>query len=59
LFAAILIGVSYVGIGVFGLIYRSGDPFMAFFVCLGAFLLLSAYVLASSRAHKLRPRAAE
>ena len=48
-FAAILIGVLYVGIGVFGLIYRSGDPFMAFFVCLGTCLLLSAYVLASSR----------
>jgi hypothetical protein len=48
-FAAILIGILYVGIGVFSLIYRSGDPFMAFFVCLGTSLLPSAYVLASSR----------
>jgi len=45
-FAAILIGVLYVGIGVFGLIYRAGDPFMAFFVGLGAVLLWSASVLA-------------
>jgi hypothetical protein len=49
LFAAILIGVLYVGIGVFGLIYRAGDPFMAFFVGLGAVLLLSAYVLAHNQ----------
>lgn len=47
LFAAILIGVLYTGIGVFGLVYRVGDPFMAFFVCLGSVLLLCAYVLAS------------
>ena len=47
LFAAILIGILYVGIGGFGLAYRRGDPFMAFFVCLGGVLLLSGYVLAS------------
>jgi hypothetical protein len=46
LFAAILIGVLYVGIGAFGLVYRAGDPFMAFFVGLGGVLLLSGYVLA-------------
>jgi hypothetical protein len=58
-FAAILIGVLYVGIGVFGLIYRSGDPFMAFFLCLGTCLLLSAYGLASSRtAHAASARSA-
>ena len=44
-FAAVVIGVLYVGIGVFGLIYRNGDPFMAFFVALGAVLLASGYVL--------------
>lgn len=43
---AVLIGALYVGIGVFGLIYRSGDPFMAFFVMLGAVLLWSAWMLA-------------
>lgn len=43
---ALLIGVLYVGIGIFGLIYRSGDPFMAFFVMLGAVLLWSAWMLA-------------
>jgi hypothetical protein len=45
LFVAILIGILYIGIGVFGLIYRSGDPFMAFFVVLGALLLVSGYLL--------------
>ena len=47
LFAANLIGILYTGIGVFGLVYRAGDPFMAFFVCLGGVLLLSGYALAS------------
>ena len=32
-------------IGVFGLIYRQGDPFMGFFVLLGVVLLLSTYAL--------------
>ena len=45
LIAAILIGVLYTGIGVFGLVYRHGDPFMAFFVVLGSVLLLSGYAL--------------
>jgi hypothetical protein len=45
LFAAIVIGVLYIGIGLFGLVYRAGDPFMAFFVCLGAVLLVSGYAL--------------
>lgn len=49
LFAAILIGVLYVGIGVFGLVYRHGDPFMAFFVVLGGLLLLSGYTLAPQK----------
>ena len=44
-FAAVLIGVLYTGIGVFGLWYRNGDPFMAFFVALGIVLLASGYVL--------------
>jgi hypothetical protein len=44
---AALIGLLYIGIGGFGLIYRDGDPFMAFFVALGAVLLLSGYTLAS------------
>lgn len=34
------------GIGAFGLVYRAGDPFMLFFVCLGSVLLLSGYALA-------------
>jgi hypothetical protein len=42
---AALIGLLYVGIGGFGLVYRGGDPFMAFFVALGAVLLLSGYAL--------------
>jgi hypothetical protein len=44
-FAAMLIGLLYVAIGVFGLVYRRGDPFMAFFVLLGAVLLGSGYML--------------
>jgi hypothetical protein len=55
LFAAIPIGLVYVGIGVFGLIYRAGDPFMAFFAGLGAVLLLSAYVLAPNTLAEWRP----
>ena len=43
--AAVIIGVLYVGIGVFGLVYRHGDPFMAFFVLLGAVLLASGFIL--------------
>jgi hypothetical protein len=48
LFVAVLIGVLYVAIGAFGLVYRHGDPFMGFFVVLGVVLLASAYVLANS-----------
>jgi hypothetical protein len=47
-FAAALIGLLYVGIGVFGLVYRHGDPFMAFFVVLGAVLLASGQILVRS-----------
>jgi len=46
LFVAILIGLLYAGIGAFGLVYRHGDPFMAFFVVLGSVLLISGYVMA-------------
>lgn len=49
LVAAIVIGVLYTGIGVFGLVCRHGDPFMAFFVVLGSVLLLSGYALAPRR----------
>ena len=44
-FAAVLIGVLYTAIGAFGLVYRHGDPFMGFFVLLGAVLLASGYAL--------------
>jgi hypothetical protein len=44
-FAAVLIGTLYIAIGAFGLVYRQGDPFMGFFVVLGAVLLVSGYVL--------------
>jgi hypothetical protein len=47
-FAAVLIGLLYVAIGVFGLVYRHGDPFMAFFVALGAVLLASGQILVRS-----------
>jgi len=53
-FAAVLIAVLYVGIGVFGLVYRHGDPFMAFFVVLGALLLASGYILVRSAPAPLR-----
>ena len=46
-FAAVLIGALYVGIGVFGLVYLNGDPFMGFFLVLGAVLLISGYILAA------------
>jgi hypothetical protein len=47
-FAAALIGLLYVSIGVFGLVYRHGDPFMAFFVALGVVLLASGHILVRS-----------
>jgi hypothetical protein len=43
---ALLIGVLYAGIGVFGLIYRQGDPFMGFFLALGVLLLISGPAMA-------------
>jgi hypothetical protein len=47
-FAAGTIALLYMGIGVFGLVYRRGDPFMAFFVVLGAVLLASGQILVRS-----------
>ncbi len=41
-----VIGALYIGIGAFGLIYRHGDPFMAFFVVLGGVLPLAGHVMA-------------
>ena len=41
---AAAVGMLYVGIGAFGLVYRNGDPFMAMFVVLGGVLLISGYV---------------
>ena len=46
LFVAVAIGLLYAAIGLFGLIYRHGDPFMGFFVVLGGLLLISSYALA-------------
>jgi hypothetical protein len=43
--AAVVVGILYVGIGIFGLVYRHGDPFMAFFLILGAVLLTSGFIL--------------
>ena len=54
--AAVMIGVLYVGIGAFGLVYRHGDPFMAFFVALGAVLLVSGFVLAHGTPAVVPPR---
>jgi CHASE2 domain-containing sensor protein len=45
LVVAMIIGVLYVGIGAFGLVYRHGDPFMAFFAVLGGLLLASGYAM--------------
>jgi len=50
--AGAVIGVLYAGIGAFGLVYRHGDPFMAFFLVLGAVLLVSGTILV--RPHELR-----
>lgn len=40
-----VIGLLYVGIGAFGLVYRHGDVFMAFFLALGAVLIVSGFLL--------------
>ncbi len=45
LFVSHLIGALYAGIGIFGLIFRHGDPFMGFFLLLGALLLLSGAII--------------
>lgn len=42
---AAYVGVLYVGVGVFGLVYRQGDLFMTLFIVLGGILLLSGYVM--------------
>ncbi|HMF98745.1 MAG TPA: hypothetical protein VKE96_30805 [Vicinamibacterales bacterium] len=41
----VFVGIVYVGIGAFGLVYRNGDPFMAMFVVPGGLLLISGYVM--------------
>lgn len=43
---AMAVGTLYTAIGLFGLAYRHGDPFMGFFVVLGLVLLGSTAVLA-------------
>jgi hypothetical protein len=43
--ASYLIGALYAGIGIFGLFYRNGDPFMGFFLVLGTLLLASSFAL--------------
>lgn len=53
LVAAMLIGLLYTGIGVFGLIYRHGDPFMGFFLVLGVGLLISGPAMAPPRSAAL------
>lgn len=45
LLVAYLIGALYLAVGIGGMIYRHGDPFMAVFIVLGGLLLLSSYVL--------------
>lgn len=44
-FVGAAIGTLYTGIGIFGLIYRHGDPFMGFFVVLGTLLLATGSIL--------------
>ncbi len=51
LFVSFLIGALYLAAGIGGMIYRHGDPFMAFFILLGGLLLLSAFVLRSDLQH--------
>jgi hypothetical protein len=41
----LLIGVLYLAVGVGGMIYRHGDPFMATFIVLGGLLLASSLAL--------------
>lgn len=43
------IGILYVGIGAFGLVYRDGDLFMAMFVVLGGLLLGTGHVMGRPR----------
>ena len=43
----LLIGALYVAVGVGGMIYRHGDPFMATFIVLGGLLLASTLAVRS------------
>jgi hypothetical protein len=58
LFVAVAIGQLYAAIGLFGLIYRHGDPFMGFFMVLGVVLLISSYILARPMSAPTRGRPA-
>lgn len=48
IFVASLIGVLYVAVGIGGMIYRHGDPFMGMFIVLGGLLLASVRQLRTS-----------
>ncbi|HEY0711579.1 MAG TPA: hypothetical protein VGF45_02830 [Polyangia bacterium] len=49
LFIANLIGVLYLAVGLGGIVYRNGDPFMIVFIAEGALVLLSAWALRTPR----------
>jgi hypothetical protein len=48
MFVANVIGLLYAGIGIFGLVYRHGDPFMGFFLVLGTVLIGSGFAMSRS-----------
>jgi hypothetical protein len=50
MFAVYVIGTLYAAIGIGGMIYRDGDPFMGFFVVLGGVLLASSFALKNGAA---------
>ncbi len=48
IFVVSLIGALYVAVGIGGMLYRHGDPFMAIFIVLGGLLLVSASQIRTS-----------
>ncbi|HEY0709851.1 MAG TPA: hypothetical protein VGG33_23765 [Polyangia bacterium] len=49
LFVVTLVGALYLAVGVGGIVYRNGDPFMMVFIIEGALVLLSAWALRAPR----------
>jgi hypothetical protein len=55
LFVVTLVGALYLAVGVGGIVYRNGDPFMMVFIVEGALILLTAWGLRAPRLEASTP----